>query len=151
VKLEDYKGYEIFVDTDGKFRAKKEGETDFIDDRLASLKERIDKLEKKRIRQPVFIETFGDEIVKGELTSVVKGGYTLRSWEAWVTWREDNSIRREKINLGRLIKCTEKNTQIVSEINELCRQRERLDEKIRALKDQLERLTAKELGYEALI
>jgi uncharacterized membrane-anchored protein len=75
MKLQDYKGYEIFVDIDGNFEAKRSGKTELAADRLADLKEKIDRLEEKRIRQPVLIQAYMNKIVKGGADISSKVGY----------------------------------------------------------------------------
>lgn len=151
VKIEDYKGYEIFLDR-GVFEAMRDGESVCREEKLSDLKKWIDKAEKKRVRgAAIFRPGYSRAaFVEGEVTSIVveKSSYGSNRYDAWVSWKdEDGSSRREKERLMSLIKPTEDNKKIVGEINALIKTREDIDGKLNKLEEKLEHFKLKDFGY----
>lgn len=121
MKIEDYKGYEIRVDSEGVFQALKEGNVELSDEKLKDLKKRIDEIQKKCVRRPVIYKggIWGGErhFREAEVTSIVvrKGSYGYKHYDAWIVWREKGSKypNKEKVSLGHLLKPTEENKKII--------------------------------------
>lgn len=92
MKVEDYRGHEIFLDG-GMFEAMKDGEKVFEQEKLSDLKRLIDTAEKKTQRRPAIFKTgYGDSpYVEGEVTSIVveKSRYGGNSYDAWCSWKEE--------------------------------------------------------------
>lgn len=152
MKIEDYKGYEIFLDS-GVFEAMRDGERVCREEKLSDLKKWIDKAEKKRVRgAAIFRPGYSREtFVEGEVTSIAveKSSYGSNRYDAWVSWKdEDGRSRREKESVTSLIKPTGGNKKIVGEINALVKTREDIEGKLDKLEEKLEHFKPKDFGYE---
>ena len=130
--LEEYKGYEIHVNQYGVFEARKDGEVEFHALKLSDLKKQIGET-----RTPAILRE-GRYYSDVEITSVTKGHF---GYYAWVT----KDKRRKSVKLGALIKPSEKNREVIAEVEALINE---TTEKVENLENQLERFSAKDFELE---
>lgn len=143
----EYKGVKINVDIDtGEWRADVDGE-DMKAETLAIMKQKIDTAQKKEFKRIAVFKKTGSYSVEAtwreaEITSVNR-----ETGEAWIV---DAKKERSKVGFRfseSLAKKTPENEVLVEKINGLIKEKQRIENEIRANEKKLDMMTGKDIGY----
>lgn len=150
MELEAFKGFNVSLSKEGIFIASKDGEEVFREATLATLKDKINEFDKRKVRMPVIVysKSWGDEqsVSEGFLTSVTKdeGKYST-AYDFWVTM---NSGGRAKCREKEVLKATKGNKDILAKIAVARTKSNELKKEIEKLESSLEHVEPKDVGFE---
>lgn len=142
MKIKDYEGHEIFVDSEGMFEAMKDSYVVAKDKTLEGLEKQIGKLLKAQLGQSVIVNEYG-RFRQGKITSVRTqyrmGGDKLQFRVVF----EDRGW--SDVDVRNLFKDTQENHRKVEQIEELKKKEEEIEQQIEQLSKSFEAYTEEEL------